>query len=83
MWQDYVIAFGQVVMSASLIPMIFQKEKPTLWTSIPTVVVCAVFSFTFATLGLWFSVVASGAGSTMWLILAVQRLGQKKFPSRY
>ncbi|MBI2888479.1 MAG: hypothetical protein HYY10_00995 [Candidatus Liptonbacteria bacterium] len=74
MWQDYVIAFGQVVMSASLIPMIFQKGKPTLWTSVPTVVICVTFSFTFATLGLWFSVASSAAGSALWSILAFQRI---------
>lgn len=35
MWQDYVFGFGQFIMSASLVLMVFHEEKPPLWTSIP------------------------------------------------
>ncbi len=73
MWQDYTIAVVQVVLTMSLIPMVRQKEKPPLSSSVPTAMGLAVISFAFATLGFWFSMVSAGIPSLLWFVLVFQK----------
>ncbi len=55
MWQDYVLAGGTIVFNIALIPAIKGTDKPPFLTSIPTALVLYIFSFSFASLQLWFS----------------------------
>lgn len=74
MWQDWVIAIVQWVFIAALVPsLLHPTEKPTLSTSLTTGIAIFVFAFTYATLGLWTSVVSSAMLGTAWLALAYQR----------
>ena len=72
-WQDYALAIGQWIMAISLIPMLFAKEKPPLWTSVPTSVILFVFGFTYFTLSLWWATVSGISAGILWLILVVQK----------
>lgn len=73
MWQDTVIAVGQWILAASLLPTVFGKEKPALTTSVISVIVMATFGFTFWTLAFWNAVASSVAGCSIWFLLAVQK----------
>ncbi|MBI1957534.1 MAG: hypothetical protein HYS44_03740 [Candidatus Niyogibacteria bacterium] len=83
MWQDYMFMIGQWIMTASLFPTLFAREKPSLWTSIPTGIFCLLFGFTFYTLSFPWSTASASAAGVLWLILAVQKyrnLGTQKRP---
>jgi hypothetical protein len=57
----------------SLVPTIRGDQKPALTTSLMTVVLMAIFSFTMATMGMWLAVLSNLGILGAWSILAVQR----------
>ena len=73
MWQDYAMAVTQGILTIGIMPMILHKNKPTLWSSVPTCIGMAVIAFTISTLGLWFSATAAAFASLFWGILVYQR----------
>lgn len=76
MWQDYVLAGTQAILTAAIVPMVFQKgKKPPFTTSIPTSIGLAVIAFTVSTLGLWWSAGVAALASFLWFILVAQRMG--------
>ena len=77
-WQDIILASGQFVFSAALIPSVISKNKPSFWTSFPTGVVLAIFGLTYLTLHLWFAAGATFVSATIWLVLAAQKKLQKE-----
>lgn len=72
MWQDYVIAIGQWFFVVSLIPAIRAKGKPPLFTSVSTGVILITFGFTFGTMGMWNSCIATTTVGLMWEAIAIQ-----------
>ena len=77
MIQDIIISVGMWIFFIALIPSIKSKDKPTLWTSIPTCMVLIVYAFTFATMELWLSVASNILTASAWLTLAIQKYMQK------
>jgi hypothetical protein len=78
LWQDWVFSVGTWVFAIALVPTIRGKEKPPLWTSIPTAIFLTLFAFTYFSLTLWLSAFSSLLTATTWYILAIQKLGQTK-----
>ncbi len=78
MWQDHAIALVQVVLTISLLPMIFKKEKPTFFTSIPTSIGLSIIAFTMSTLGLWYSATTAALASFLWFVLICQKIFSKR-----
>jgi hypothetical protein len=72
-WQDWVLSLGGFVILLSLFPTIRGDQKPALTTSVMSAVIVGVFTFTMATLGLWFSALANGGIAVAWAVLALQR----------
>jgi hypothetical protein len=73
-WQDALIAFGNFVMAAALIPSIRSRaDKPPLATSVPSAVFLTSFGIAFLTLGLWLAMVGVWSGAVCWWVLAWQR----------
>ena len=77
-WQDIVIFIGQFIFIVALIPTIRSKDKPQVSTSLVTGIILVIFTITFATLELWFSVVSSGALAIAWLYVGWQKHEHKK-----
>ena len=77
-WQDGVIAFGQVIFFASLLFTVFSKEKPSLWTSIPTGIVLIIYAYTFFTLKLWYGGGMSALVAVTWLVIGCQKIRRDK-----
>lgn len=75
-WQDAVIAICQMSFVVALIPAIRAAEKPPVRTSAPTALALVSLALTFATLGLWLSVVTSVLSAMAWGVLAVQKWGK-------
>lgn len=75
-WQDIVLAGGSLLFTVALIPSIRSKHKPALTTSVLTGSVLLLFTFTYATLELWFSAVSVCVNGLMWLTLALQKYRQ-------
>jgi hypothetical protein len=74
MWQDYVIALVQWLFLIALVPSIRHPlNKPPLSSCIMTSVCGYVLCFTFGSLHLLNSTLASGALATAWALLAYQR----------
>jgi hypothetical protein len=71
-WQDVVIAVGQFVFAAALIPSVRGRQKPALTSSLITATGLTVFGICFATLGLWLSVAGVWTSAAMWWVLAWQ-----------
>ena len=77
-WQDIVFMIGGFIFSGALIPTIIAKEKPAMSTCIMTGVVLAVFSVSYATLGLWGAFVSNSLTSSCWLTLFTQVVIRRK-----
>jgi len=73
-WQDALIATGNFMMAAALIPAIRSSdEKPPLASSLPTAGFLKDFGVAFLTLGLWLAMAGVWSGAIAWWILAWQR----------
>lgn len=72
-WQDIVISVGQLIFVLALIPSIVGKDKPAVSTSLINGLILTVFTFTFASLELWFSTISSAMISMAWFFLAIQK----------
>jgi len=71
-WQDLVLSIGGFIIAAGIIPTILSPAKPPIATSTIIVTTLAVFTFTFATLGLWATVAATAAQSLLWAVVLAQ-----------
>lgn len=77
-WQDVVLTIGQLVLTLSLLPTVFSKDKPVLITSISFGAILMTFSITFATLALWFTTLTTFLGSLTWFLIAFQKYSQER-----
>jgi hypothetical protein len=74
MWQDFVLAIIIWILLAALIPTVLHRtQKPTLSTGILTGTALAVIAFTYVSMELWNSALASAFISAAWFLLAYQR----------
>ncbi len=73
MWQDVVIMVSCFGFALALIPSIMGKQKPARSSCVLTAVLLTAIAVSFATLGLWLSVVAEITSIVTWLILLFQR----------
>jgi len=76
LWQDWVFSIGTWVFAIALVPTIRGKEKPPLWTSIPTAFFLTLFALTYFSLTLWLSAFSSLLTATTWYTLAFQKYRQ-------
>lgn len=72
-WQDWIFTIGTLIFVASLIPSITGPNKPSVYTSIPSAIVLAIFSLTYISLSFWFSAIATTTTAICWSILAIQK----------
>lgn len=77
-WQDIVLSAGSLIFAFALLPSVFSPNKPSLWTSLSTGIVLAIFTIVYASLSLWYAVTTTALTAVLWLILAFQ----KKFTSK-
>ena len=74
MWQDIVFLVGSMTSVAFLYPTLREKASQVpRATSIPSMIIGAIYSLTFFTLGMTFSAVGSFAACTMWSLIAAFR----------
>lgn len=73
-WQDFVFLVGSMTSVLFLFPTLRDAaaQVPRA-TSIPSMLIGAVYSFTFFTLGMEFSAFGSFAACTMWSLIALMR----------
>lgn len=76
-WQDMVLAIGGFVFAFALVPSIGSKDKPALKTSVITSITLLVFCVCYATLGLWLAFTSTVVTAALWIILAIQKGGEK------
>lgn len=69
MWQDYTIAVVVAIFTLTTIPMIRHGVRLPLWTTVPMAMGGAVLIVTYATLGLWVSVLIECISLIGWTIL--------------
>ena len=82
LWQDIILTGGSIVFLLALFPTLLSKDKPAIATSVMTGGVLLVYAVVYASLSLWFSVIATAATGLLWFILAVQKVKQKKSHSK-
>lgn len=82
MWQDYVIAIVSVLFGFILLPQLKDcwsgKTILNIYTASLTTVGLYVLGLTFFTLDMWVSFVAEFFSGTIWLLLFVFSLRNKK-----
>lgn len=69
MWQDFVIATVVMMFTLTTIPMILRSISLPMWTTVPMVIGSAALTVTYATLGLWLSVLIEFVALLLWAIL--------------
>lgn len=77
-WQSVVLALGQILFIVALLPSIFTKDKPEIWTSVMTGLVALSISITYLTLDIKLASVMAFLNFIAWSILAIQRHRQPK-----
>lgn len=77
-WQETVLAVGQIIFIVALLPSIFSKDKPEIWTCVMTGLVALSISITYLTLNIPFAAISAFFNFVAWSILAVQKLHQLK-----
>ncbi|QSX01150.1 hypothetical protein [Haloterrigena alkaliphila] len=74
MWQDFVFLAGSVLSITFLAPTVRDPTAQVpLGSSVPSMTVGAVYSFTYATMGMTFSAAGSLGVATMWSLIACYR----------
>lgn len=71
-WQEIILTAGQIVFILALLPSIFGKDKPEIWTSIITGTVAFSISITYLTLSLPTAAISAFLNFVAWGILAIQ-----------
>ena len=66
---DVVVPIGQVILTATLIPTLWNRVKLPAVTTIPAFLVLSAFAATFAQAGLPFSAGTSAASAGIWLCI--------------
>lgn len=77
-WQETVLTLGQIIFIAALLPSIFSKDKPEIWTSIVTGLVALSISITYLTLHIPFAAVSAFFNFVAWSVLATQKFHQMR-----
>ena len=77
-WQQTVLALGQVVFIIALLPSVFSRDKPEIWTSIITGSVALSIAVTYTTMHLPVAAISAFFNFVFWSILAFQKYRQPK-----
>lgn len=75
-WQQTVLALGQVVFIIALLPSVFSKDKPEIWTSIITGTVALSIAITYTTMKLPIAALSAFFNFVFWSLLAYQKRSQ-------
>ena len=70
---DPIFAIGAVVLSAALLPAVFNDQKPPRSTCALTGSVLWLYALTFLSMGLLFSGALTGLSALLWTVLLVQQ----------
>lgn len=79
-WQDVVLTIGVFISACSLLPSIFSKNKPSIWTSLMNVIVLYVFVYVNATLNLYGTAIGVFVVGCLWIILFLQKYNTQSKP---
>jgi hypothetical protein len=77
-WQETVLALGQIIFIIALLPSVFSKDKPEIWTSVITGSVALSIAITYITMKIPIAAVSAFFNFVFWSILAIQKFRQKK-----
>lgn len=72
-WQDGVFTIGSFILMLTLLPMLRQKAKPPLTSSVPIAFVLYAFAFTYVTLHFVLAPIVEDIQATMWAWMGWQR----------
>lgn len=73
-WEELVFVLTNLVQAPMMWPMIRDRSKPSLRSSIPLALRALVSGAAYASLGLWLAFGAMVVVALLWAILAAQRL---------
>jgi len=73
-WQDLVLSGGTLVLAGALLPSIFSKHKPSVYTSISTGTILGLFAFVYFSLHMWFAAATTLITCGLWVTLAIQEM---------
>lgn len=77
-WQDMVLSSGTLVLAAALLPSIFSKHKPSVYTSISTGTILGLFAIVYFSLEMWFAAATTVLTCSLWATLAIQEINLLK-----
>ena len=78
MWQDYVFAVGALILWACTVPMIQDRQKPPIKTSVVTAAVLVSYAVAEWTIDLTMAAVVTSLQVVGWAVLGYQRWKQGK-----
>jgi hypothetical protein len=73
-WQDGVFTVASMALIATTLPIIFEKNKPSLLASIPSCAVLLSVAYSFYTLDYGPSSLSNGTEGLAWGVIAAQRV---------
>ncbi|MXV61535.1 hypothetical protein GS429_05535 [Natronorubrum sp. JWXQ-INN-674] len=74
MWQDFVFLAGSVLSIVFLAPTVRDSSaRIPLGSSFPSMAIGAIYSFTYATMGMRFSALGSAGVAAMWTLIVCYR----------
>ena len=62
------------MLAGALLPSIFSKHKPSVYTSISTGTILGLFAFVYFSLHMWFAAATTLITCGLWVTLAIQEM---------
>lgn len=72
-WQDIILGVGSWVFLIALLPSVFSKNKPPLFTSVLTGTMLTLFTLVYLSLSLQAAALSTFLVALVWLTLAWQK----------
>ncbi len=69
---DVIFAIGGFMFFIALIPSVFSKDKPSMWTSLMTATILFTFAATYWTIDLELASYSTFMTGCIWMLLAFQ-----------
>ena len=77
-WQDVIVMIATLGLSIAIIPTLRSASKPPLTTCIGFAICVLVIGGALVSAGLWLGGAANLVGGSLWAVVAVQILKQRR-----
>jgi hypothetical protein len=76
-WQDMVFSAGYVMFTSTVIPYLFDEDKPPLLISMVIAIILLMFAYSYATINFHSSAMGAFVNAVCWTVVSFQTVRKK------